>query len=143
MLLWAYRNLPNETTGLTPHELLFGRPGRGPLEVLRDTWTGEVDNIPDVSEPSLKYLARLKSDLRIANDIASSNTLVRQKAYVHQHNLRARDKSFEVGDQVLILFGDSTSKLHSRWQGPGVVNSRVSTNKYLVSLDNSSTRIFH
>ena len=83
MLLLAYRNLPNETTGLTLHELLFGRPGRGPLEVLRDTWTGEVDNIPDVSEPSLKYLARLKSDLRIANDIASRNALVRQEAYVH------------------------------------------------------------
>ena len=143
MLLWAYRNLPNETTGLTPHELLFGRAGRGPLEVLRDTWTGETENLPHVSETALQYLARLKSDLRIANEVASSNALVRQEAYVHQHNLRARDKSFEEGDQVLILFGDSSSKLHSRWQGPGVVQSRISTNKYLVSLEDGSTRIFH
>ena len=72
MLLWAYRNLPNETTGLTPHELLFGRAGRGPLEVLRDTWTGEVEIIPDISEPAQQYLARLKSDLRIANIVESS-----------------------------------------------------------------------
>ena len=88
-------------------------------------------------------VARLKGDLRIANEIASSTALVRQEAYVHQHNLRARDKSFEEGDQVLILFGDSPSKLHSRWQGPGVVQSRVSTNKYLVSLGDGGTRIFH
>jgi hypothetical protein len=143
MLLWAYRNLPNETTGLTPYELLYGRAGRGPLEVLRDTWTGEIDNLPDMAEPVQKYLARLKSDLRIANDVATSNALVRQEAYVNQHNLRAREKTFEEGDQVLILFGDSPSKLHSRWQGPGVIQSRLSSNKYLVSLENGSTRVFH
>ncbi len=34
-LLWAYREVPNETTGLSPYQLVHGKPGRGPLQLLK------------------------------------------------------------------------------------------------------------
>ena len=36
-LLFAYREVPQSSTGFSPFELLFGRPVRGPLEVLKES----------------------------------------------------------------------------------------------------------
>ena len=40
-LLFAYREVPQESTGFSPFELLYGRPVRGPLNVLEKLWTEE------------------------------------------------------------------------------------------------------
>ena len=37
-ILFAYREVPQATTGFSPFELLFGRDVRGPLDVLRELW---------------------------------------------------------------------------------------------------------
>jgi hypothetical protein len=39
-LLFAYRELPNETLGFSPFELVFGHSPRGPLDLLAGKWTG-------------------------------------------------------------------------------------------------------
>ena len=39
-LLFAYREVPQATTGFSPFELLYGRRVRGPLDVLREAWEG-------------------------------------------------------------------------------------------------------
>ena len=39
-LLFAYREVPQASTGFSPFELLYGRQVRGPLDVLRETWEG-------------------------------------------------------------------------------------------------------
>ena len=36
--LFAYREIPVETLGFSPYEMLFGRPVRGPLALVRSTW---------------------------------------------------------------------------------------------------------
>ena len=35
-LLWSYRELSNATTGLSPYQLVYAKPGRSPLSVLND-----------------------------------------------------------------------------------------------------------
>ena len=43
-VLFAYREVPQESTGFSPFQLLYGRRVRGPLDVLRECWTeGEQD----------------------------------------------------------------------------------------------------
>ena len=37
-LLFAYREVPQSSTGFSPFELLYGRPVRGPLDTLRESW---------------------------------------------------------------------------------------------------------
>ena len=37
-LLFAYREFPQSSTGFSPFELLYGRPVRGPLDTLRESW---------------------------------------------------------------------------------------------------------
>ena len=91
--------------------------------MLHDTWTGEVENIPDIYESVHKKLARVKST---ANQVASSTVLLRLDGPCH--NICAQDKQISEGDQVLILSGANPSKLHSRLQGPGLFLTTVSTN---------------
>ena len=37
-VLFAYREVPQETTGFSPFELLYGREVLGPLDVLKESW---------------------------------------------------------------------------------------------------------
>ena len=46
-LLFAYREVPQASTCLSPFELLYGRAVHGPLDVLRQTW--EADKKADKS----------------------------------------------------------------------------------------------
>lgn len=40
-LFWAYREVPNETTGVAPFELLYVRQPTGKLAILEKSWTGQ------------------------------------------------------------------------------------------------------
>ena len=37
-LLFAYREVPQASTGFSPFELLYGRQVRGPLDILKESW---------------------------------------------------------------------------------------------------------
>ena len=37
-VLFAYREVPQESTGYSPFELLYGREVRGPLDVIKEAW---------------------------------------------------------------------------------------------------------
>ena len=37
-LLFAYREVPQASTGFSPFELLYGRQVRGPLALVKDSW---------------------------------------------------------------------------------------------------------
>lgn len=38
-LLFAYREVPQESTGFSAFKLLFGRRVRGPIDILKGAWT--------------------------------------------------------------------------------------------------------
>jgi len=56
--------------------------------------------------------------------------------------LRAREKSFEIGQKVLVLIPDTTSsKTFSRWMGPAVIKNRLSNHTYSVETNGSRKHI--
>ncbi|GFV34627.1 hypothetical protein TNCV_1449331 [Trichonephila clavipes] len=55
-VLWAYREIPHSTTGLSPFQLLYGRQPQGPLSILKSTWTGKHNNLQLGTTPVSKYL---------------------------------------------------------------------------------------
>ena len=57
-LLFAYREAPQESTGFSPFELLYGRTVRGPIQILKELWTEEVD-VPEVTT-SYQYVLELR-----------------------------------------------------------------------------------
>ena len=57
-LLFAYKKAPQEATGFSPFELLYGWEVRGPVQILKELWTGETDETK--VETSYQYVLKLR-----------------------------------------------------------------------------------
>ena len=60
-VLFAYREVPQASTGFSPFELLYGRTARGPIQILKELWTKEVQE-EDV-KASYQYVVELRERL--------------------------------------------------------------------------------
>ena len=60
-LLFSYREVPQESTGFSPFELLYGKHVRGPLSIIREEW--EEPSVNTMKEAVVSYL--LKTGLRL------------------------------------------------------------------------------
>ena len=54
-----------------------------------------------------------------------------------------QNKTFQEGDQVIVLAPESSGKLCNKWPGPGTVVKVMSQNSYLVDLGVNGTRHLH
>ena len=90
----------------------------------------------------VEYLQELRERLGNAERYAFKHTDKRQTQYITRYNLRSQDKTFNVGEQVLILVPDSTSsKTFKRWQRPATITVKKSPNSYIVDLNGSKHQI--
>ena len=142
-LLTAYRSMEHETTGASPFMLVHGREPRSALDVMYDAWSGLDKELPKLSKDDTKFVLELKNRLQVAQEAAACSQSSHEQKYVEIYNKRAKVKEFNVGDQVLILMPDSTSKVKSKWLGPGVVTERAAQFSYFVKLEDGSTRLLH
>ncbi|XP_065928583.1 uncharacterized protein [Magallana gigas] len=141
-LFFAYREVPQETTGFSPFELLYGRYVRGPLAILRDSL--EEDEADSQLQPSvLSYILETNEKLAKMADIVSENEEVSKIEQKRYYDRKARHRSFEVGDKVLVLLPTSTKKLLAQWKGPVSVTEKVSPIDYRVQYDNGVRKVYH
>jgi hypothetical protein len=141
-ILWAMREVPQSATGLSPYVLAFGYEPQGPMSILKDSWSGHKPLPLDLAKPIADYLSDLRDKLAIANDYASVHTQAAQQKWASRYNLRTRDKTFEIGEQVLILTPDSTSsRLWSRWRAPATVVEVKSPHSYVVEIDGTRQHV--
>ena len=68
-LLFAYREVPQSSTGFSPFELLYGREVRGPLDILRQTW--ETNTRSD--ESVVNYVLSMREKLKDMSEIVQDN----------------------------------------------------------------------
>lgn len=117
-LLFAYRELPNESTGFSPFELMLGRQPRGPIALLASTWTDETATDKNQDKHIYSYVFELKNILAESNEIAAENSQASSKRSKHYFDKKARQRKFKKGDEVLILLPTSSNKLIMTWKGP-------------------------
>lgn len=142
-LLWAYREVPNSTTGVPPFLLMYGRIPKGPLSILKSTWSGEVPLPYGLNKSNIAYLQELKERLEIATERAKLLSTKNLQNYANYYNLRRKYKEFMEGDLVLALIPDSTNKLYSRWIGPVEVVRRKAPDSYYVKMPEGNLRLLH
>ena len=144
LILWAIRESPNETTNVAPFTLVFGHLPHGPLAVLRDIWTNEDKYPVPRNKSTADFLKDLRGRLESVRNYAESHAEKAQQQYVDRYNRHSRQKSFTVGECVLVLQKDSTaSKVFSKWIGPVVVTEVQSPHSYVVEFTDGSRRIIH
>ena len=141
-VVWAIRETPSATTGVSPYEMVYARKPHGILALLKETWSGDIELPPGLTKTAVEYLQEIKESLELVADYADQHSEKRQRSYVNYYNLRARDKSFIVGDEVVVLAPDSTNKVYSRWRR-GKVTKVLSPHSYLVELEDGGRRHIH
>ena len=115
-VLFAYREVPQESTGFSPFQLLYGRSVRGLGTILKEIWTKEV-NIPEV-KTSYEYVTELRERLEDSLKLAQEELQKSQKRYKEYYDRKAKSRHLEVGEQVLILLPTDSNKLLMQWRDP-------------------------
>ena len=108
-VLFVCREVPQESTGFSPCQLLYGRSVRGPGTILKELWTKEV-NIPEV-KTSYEYVTELRECLEDSLKLAQGELQKSQECYKIYNDKKAKPRCLEVGEQVLTLLPTDSNKL--------------------------------
>lgn len=142
-LLFAYREVPQASTGFSPFELLYGHEVRGPLALLRDTWGGDQGKEGTINV--ISYVVQMREKLQRMRELAQTHMLEAQKHQKTWYDKSARQRGFQPGQKVLVMLPTSDSKLLAKWQGPFEVQKKLGPTTYQVSTPGHqrSSRVLH
>ena len=130
-LLFAYREVPQASTGFSPFELLYGHEVRGPLTLLRETWEGEhrEEGAVDV----ITYVVQMREKLQTMTELAQRHMAEAQQYQKTWYDKAARQRTFSPGQKVLVMLPTSDSKLLAKWQGPFEVEKQLGPTTYQIA----------
>ncbi|KAK7913399.1 hypothetical protein WMY93_013610 [Mugilogobius chulae] len=142
-LLFAYREVPQASSGFSPFELLYGHDVRGPLTLLKEVWEGDSGGGEPINVVS--YVIQMREKLQKMSELAQDNMKAAQRGQKTWYDRAARHRSLEPGDKVLVMLPTSDSKLLAKWQGPFDITRKMGPTTYEVSLPGRqrSKRILH
>ena len=131
-LLFAVREIPQESLGFSPFELLYGRNVRDPMQILRELWS--VEETDEHARLTYQYVIDLRERLEKTCKLAQDNVRkldIKQNAF---YDKRARSRKFDVGDKVLLLLPSESNKVLLQWNGPYEVLEVVNTMNYKINV---------
>ncbi|XP_076013568.1 uncharacterized protein LOC143006131 [Genypterus blacodes] len=114
-ILFAYREVPQASTGFSPFELLYGWDVQGPLDLLRKSWEAPRTT---PSDRSVVQFVLDTNRLEKYQEEAEVNMREAQKSQKCWYDQQARHREFQPGQKVLLLLPSSNHKLLATWQGP-------------------------
>ena len=140
-VLFAYREVPQTSTGFSPFELLYGYQVRGPLDVLKETWQSSEKS----EESVVSHVLSIRDKLEKMKILADANLGIAQQQQKKWYDRNARYRSFKPDDMVLLLLPTSNSKLMAQWQGPFKVIKKIGRTNYLIEMPHrrKSRRVYH
>lgn len=142
-LLFAYREVPQASTGFSPFELLYGHDVRGPLSLLKETWAGEKGEGEEIDVAS--FVVAMHEKLQGMTNLAQEHMAEAQQKQKSWYDKSARTRSFVPGQQVLVMLPTVSSKLLAKWQGPFKILKQLGPTTYEISTPGQarSKRILH
>ncbi|KAK3729695.1 hypothetical protein QZH41_004571 [Actinostola sp. cb2023] len=116
-LLFAYREVPSESIGYSPFELLYGHTIRGPLSVIKEAWLEKRHDRSNMSS----YVLEMRKKLSTMQQVVQKNLDKAQGKQKQIYDAHSSRRKFDVGDKALVLLPTPGSKLEVKWQGPYTV----------------------
>lgn len=131
-LLFAYREVPQASTGYSPSELLYGRKVRGPLDLVRESWEGTFQ---ENQQPILQYVETMRTRMRRTLQLSQENIQGAQAKQKAMYDAHAQERELQAGQQVMVLIPVRSNKLQATWAGPYTVVKRTGPVNYVIALD--------
>ena len=126
--LFAYREVPVESCGFNPVELMFGRTARGPLTVIKEAWTTSSDverKKCSVIEYMLSLCERLTNTIDIAN---------KQEVKSKEKKKSCHDKKTVIRNFCVLLFSSiPDTSLDAKYVGAFTILDRVGPVDYIIA----------
>ncbi len=97
----------------SPFELVYGYEVNGLLRMVKEKWLG-TEEPPNV----VKYVSYFKDRLMRAREIVRENLEGSQSEMKDWYDRKARARSFQPGDKVLVLFPLQGNPFKARFSGP-------------------------
>ena len=135
-VLFAYREVPQSSTGFSPFELLYGREVRGPLDVIKETWVAKESSKDDV----VSHILAMRDKMEMMTKVVHENLKEAQRKQKAWYDQNARERILQEGDLFLVLLPTSSNKLAAQWQGPYKVERRVGKVNYVVDMHDRRKR---
>ena len=128
LVLFAVREVVQESLGFSPFELVFGHSVRGPLKLMKEKWLAE-----ESETNMLDYVSDFKQRLTDACNMAKAHLKETQKEMKTRYDEKTKVRKFNPGDQVLVLLPITGQPLQAKYHGPYVIHQRVSDLNYVVN----------
>ncbi|CAM5169467.1 unnamed protein product, partial [Eretmochelys imbricata] len=141
-LLFAYRAVPHPSLRSSPFELVYGREVKGALQLVKQQWEGFT---PSPGTNILDFVSNLQNTLQTSLALAKENVQDAQKVEKAWYDKHARERSFKVGDQVMVLKALQAHKMEASWEGPFMVQERLGAVNYLIAFptSNRKSKVYH
>lgn len=99
-LLFAYRDVPQDSLGFSPFDLVYARPVRGPMTILKELWTKEIKD-PEI-KTTYQYVLDLRDRLESTCELAHRTLEESSTRYKKHYDKKTRSRSLKEGERVLI-----------------------------------------
>jgi hypothetical protein len=133
-VLFAYREIPMETLGFSPFEMLFGRNVRGPLALLKSAW--KPTELQKANPNVITYMLDLREKLRNSQSIALECAQQAKTKSKTWYDKKARQRSFEPGQLVLVCLPIRGRPLEAKYCGPYRIIQKLGPVDYLIATPN-------
>ncbi|CAC5367980.1 unnamed protein product [Mytilus coruscus] len=131
-LTMAYNSTPHESTGLTPHRLVYGQEMKFPLDVISE----RIEQDKPQTEFASDYANKLEEKLREAHKIAREHLKVASERQKFQYDENVKEKIYSDGqlvwrNQKQNIPGKKV-KICRNWTGPWVITKKLSDVLYRI-----------
>ncbi|XP_068209223.1 uncharacterized protein [Palaemon carinicauda] len=130
LLMYIIRSVPQESTGVSPFELMFGRKPRTTLSMVKENL---IHNKEEEITNILSYLQQLKDKIVSLHVFANTNLLHSQEKMSRLYDKKAKLRVFQPEDEVLVYHPIPGSPLREKFMGPYKVLQRISKVNYVLS----------
>ena len=115
VVLFAYREIPNDSLKSSLFELLYGRNIRGPLSILHELMTNS--SINEEVKTTYQYVLDLRTKLQETAKIAVKNANISTSRYKEYFDRKAKPRKFVKGEEVLLMLPSNLNKFLMQWKG--------------------------
>ena len=139
-VLFAYREAPQDSLGFSPFEMLYGKTIKGPMQVLRQSWTDE--DVPEERKTTAEYVIDLRNKIEETCKIARENLKKAARKQAKYFNRKTVPRSFKKGEKVLLLRPLKHNKLELTWKGPYEIVEKISPYDYRIGTGQKQ-KVYH